>query len=210
MGVSGWVFLLVSAYPGCPGPKAVKQLCVCVCYWLVTILAEKYAVCVVITNVSVTETVGLITHTPLRWSWPRQRSVISLSLRALAQQEAVSRISTEKSHLHSAVDGWLGSGVVSVLDSGVEGPGFKSQPRCCRVTVLGKLFTPIVPLFTKQRKLVAALLRVAGVTAGQVESNGSLLPGLWVTSPAGWLPRTGISSGTLRSVIEYGLPVPFL
>ena len=31
-----------------------------------------------------------------------------------------------------------------------------------------------------------------------------------LTSPAGWLPRTGISSGTLRSVIEYGLPLPFL
>ena len=46
--------------------------------------------------------------------------------------------------------GWLGSRVVSALDSGVEGPGFKSQPRRCRVTVLGKLFTPIVPLFTKQ------------------------------------------------------------
>jgi len=46
--------------------------------------------------------------------------------------------------------GWLGSQVVSVLDSGAEGPGFKSQPRRCRVTVLGKLFTPIVPLFTKQ------------------------------------------------------------
>ena len=30
-------------------------------------------------------------------------------------------------------------------------PGFKSQPRRCRVTVLGKLLTPIVPLFTKQR-----------------------------------------------------------
>ena len=42
----------------------------------------------------------------------------------------------------------LSSRVVSVLDSGAEGPGFKSQPR---VTVLGKLFTPIVPLFTKQR-----------------------------------------------------------
>jgi len=28
---------------------------------------------------------------------------------------------------------------------------FKSQPRRCRVTVLGKLFTPIVPLFNKQR-----------------------------------------------------------
>ena len=47
--------------------------------------------------------------------------------------------------------GWLGSRVVSVLDSGAEGPGFKSQPRRCRVTVLGKLFTPIVPLFTKQQ-----------------------------------------------------------
>jgi len=45
--------------------------------------------------------------------------------------------------------GWLGSRVVSVLDSGAEGPGFKSQPRRCRVRVLGKLFTPIVPLFTK-------------------------------------------------------------
>ena len=38
---------------------------------------------------------------------------------------------------------WLGSRVVSVLDSGAEGR--------CRVTVLGKLFTPIVPLFVKQR-----------------------------------------------------------
>ena len=48
-----------------------------------------------------------------------------------------------------------------------------------RVTVLGKQFTPIVPLFTKVRqaaKLVAALLMVAGVTAGLAESNGSLLP----------------------------------
>ena len=32
-----------------------------------------------------------------------------------------------------------------MLDSGAEGPVFKSQPRRCRVTVLGKLFTPIVP-----------------------------------------------------------------
>ena len=46
---------------------------------------------------------------------------------------------------------WLGSRVVSVLDSGAEGPGFKSQSRHCRATVLGKLFTPIVPLFTKQQ-----------------------------------------------------------
>ena len=47
--------------------------------------------------------------------------------------------------------GWLGSRVVSVLDSGAEGPGFKSQSRRCRVTVLGKVLTPIVPLFTKQQ-----------------------------------------------------------
>ena len=58
-------------------------------------------------------------------------------------------------------------------------------------------------------KLVAALLRIARVTAGLAESNGSLPPGLWLTSPAGWLPRTGISSRTLHSVIKYGLPLPF-
>jgi len=40
----------------------------------------------------------------------------------------------------SSSSGWLGSRVVSVLDS--ERPWFKSQPRCCQVTVLGKLFTP--------------------------------------------------------------------
>ena len=38
-------------------------------------------------------------------------------------------------------------------------------------SVLGKLFTPIMPL-------VAALSRVAGVTAGLLESNGSLPPTL--------------------------------
>ena len=67
--------------------------------------------------------------------------------------------------------------MVSMLDSGAEGPGFKSQSRRCWVTVFSKLFTPIVLLFTKQQ-LVAVLLRVAGVTAGLVESNGSLLPDL--------------------------------
>jgi len=49
------------------------------------------------------------------------------------------------------INGSLGSRVVSVLDSGAEGPGFNSQSRRCRVTVLGKLLTPIVPLFTKQQ-----------------------------------------------------------
>jgi len=82
--------------------------------------------------------------------------------------------------------GCLGSRVVSVLDSGTEGPGFKSQPRRCQVTVLGKLFTPIVPeniipttpFVHQAAKLVATLLRVAKVTAGLAESNGSLPPSL--------------------------------
>ena len=100
--------------------------------------------------------------------------------------------------------GWLGSRVVSLLDSGASGPGFRSQPRRFRVTVLGKLRACVY----LAAKLVTALLRVARVTADLVESNGSLLPALWLTSPAGWLPRTAICSGTLRWVIEYGLPLP--
>ena len=62
-----------------------------------------------------------------------------------------------------------------MLDSGAEEPGFKSQSRRSRGTVLGKLFTPIVHLAAK---LVAGPLRVAGVTAGLAESKGSLPPGL--------------------------------
>ena len=94
---------------------------------------------------------------------------------------------------------WLGSRVVSVLDSGEEGPRFKSQARrCLRQTV----HTHRASVY-QAAKLVAALFRFARVTAGLVESNGSLPPGLWLTSPAGWLPKTGISSGTLRSAIEY-------
>ena len=55
-------------------------------------------------------------------------------------------------------------------------------------------------------KLVAALLRVARVNAGLAESNGSLPPGLWLTSPAGWLPRTGISARQLSLGYLYLLP----
>ena len=65
-----------------------------------------------------------------------------------------------------------------MLDSGAEEPGFKSQARRCRVTVLHKLFAPIVPLFYQAANLVAALLSVARVTVGLAESNGSLPPGL--------------------------------
>ena len=48
---------------------------------------------------------------------------------------------------------------------------------------------------TKQYNLVAP----GEITAGLAESNDSLPPGLWLRLPAGRLPRTGISSGTLRS-----------
>ena len=41
------------------------------------------------------------------------------------------------------------------------------------------------------------------VTVSLSESNGSLSPGLWLRSPAGWLPRTGISSVT-HARFEYG------
>jgi len=70
----------------------------------------------------------------------------------------------------------IGSRVVSVLDSGSERPGFKSQPRRCRVTVLGKLLTVHTHRVSvyQAAKLVVAPLRVAGVTAGLAESNGSL------------------------------------
>ena len=61
-----------------------------------------------------------------------------------------------------------------MLDSGAVGPGFKSQPRRCRVIVLGTHRASV----HQATKMVAALLRVAGVTACLAESTGSLPPGL--------------------------------
>ena len=80
--------------------------------------------------------------------------------------------------------GWLGSRVVGVLDSGAEGPGFKSQPRRCRESLRQTVHTRCASVH-QAAKLIAALLRVAGVTAGLEESHGSLPSGLWLTSPAG-------------------------
>jgi len=71
--------------------------------------------------------------------------------------------------------GWLGSRVVSVPDSGSEEHGFESQLRRCRVAVLGKLFTPIVPRSTQPCISSGSLNRVpalAGVKVGK-----SPLPG---------------------------------
>jgi len=68
--------------------------------------------------------------------------------------------------------GWLGSRVVSMLDSGAEGLGFKSQS----TTLSGNSLRQTVHTHRvhQAEKLVAALLTVAGVTAGLAESNGSL------------------------------------
>jgi len=82
---------------------------------------------------------------------------------------------------------FLNSRVASMLDSSAVGPGFKSQPRRCWVTVLGKLFTPIVPLFSVHQaaKLVSSPLKGCEGNCRPGKSNGSLPPGLWLTSPAG-------------------------
>jgi len=59
--------------------------------------------------------------------------------------------------------GGLGSRVVSVQDSGAEGPGFKSQPRRCRVTnSLRQTVHTRRASVHQAAKLVAALLRVGG------------------------------------------------
>jgi len=70
--------------------------------------------------------------------------------------------------------------VVNVLDSGAKGPGFKSQPR--RDALSGNSLRQTVHTHRasvhQTAKLAAALLRVAGVTAGLAKSNGSLPPDL--------------------------------
>ena len=79
MGVSGWVFLLVLAYLGCPGPKAVKRLCVCVCHMLsvgwtglirelsliaMSLAAEQHSGTAICSGV-----VGSLSWCTLRWAW---------------------------------------------------------------------------------------------------------------------------------------------
>ena len=101
--------------------------------------------------------------------------------------------------------GWLGSRVVSMLDSGAEGPGSNH----CRVTVLGKLFTPIVPLFTKQqnwqrgqlqawRKVMAAYCRVYDSRHLQADASlkSRLVLPFWY-----WLTRVVPDKGPLNGCV---------
>jgi len=73
--------------------------------------------------------------------------------------------------------GWLGSRVVSVLDSGAEGPGSIAVATLSGNSLRQTAHTHCGSVH-QAAKFVAALLRVAGVTAGLAESNGSLPPGL--------------------------------
>ena len=99
--------------------------------------------------------------------------------RQLLRQPRAAGLPSSRFRLLLSVFGWLGSQVVSVLDSGAVGPGFKSQSRRCRVTVLYRQTVHTHRASVHQAAtLVAALLRVARVTAGLAESNGSLPPGL--------------------------------
>ena len=64
--------------------------------------------------------------------------------------------------------------MVSVLESDAERPGFKSQPRLEAEQTVHTHRASVHQTAIS----VAALLRVARVTAGLAKSNGSLPPGL--------------------------------
>ena len=68
--------------------------------------------------------------------------------------------------------------MVSVLDSGAEGPGLRVQLAVATLSGNSRKQTVHTHCASVHQaaKLVAALLRVAGVTAGLAESNGSLPP----------------------------------
>jgi len=75
---------------------------------------------------------------------------MSQCLSVISVPEVAAAVSHKSRNVLEAF-GWLGSRVVSMLVLGAEGPGFKSELWRCRVTVLGKLFTPIVRRFTEHR-----------------------------------------------------------
>ena len=96
---------------------------------------------------------------------------------------------------------WLTGQVVREHHLRSTGCGFKSRPPSCRVQPWASCLCTCSSV-TKYNLVPAnrQWCTAAGeVTAGLVEINGSLPPGLWLRSPVGRLPRTGISSGTLRS-----------
>ena len=71
------------------------------------------------------------------------------------------------------------------------------------IVALGKLLTPVClspsSIIWYQPSVVMVIFLAGKVTAGLMESNGSLPPGLWLMSPVGWLPRKRAQ----HSLIEY-------
>ena len=65
-----------------------------------------------------------------------------------------------------------------MLDSSTEGPGFKIAVATLSGNSLRQTVHTHRASVHQAAKLVAALLRVAGISAGLAESNGSLPPGL--------------------------------
>jgi len=71
---------------------------------------------------------------------------------------------------------WLGSRVVNVLDSDAEGPGLIAVATLSGNSLRQTVRTHRASVY-QAAKLVAAFIRVARVTVGLAESNGSLPPG---------------------------------
>ena len=65
-----------------------------------------------------------------------------------------------------------------MLDSGAEGPGVQIAVATLSGNSLRQTVHTHCASVHQTAKLVATLLRVAGVNAGLAESNGNLLPGL--------------------------------
>jgi len=99
---------------------------------------------------------------------------------ALAMKQAYKFSGGGVGNVTNVYPGWLGSRVISMLDSVTEGPGSNRV-----VTLSGNSHNSLrqtvhthCASVHQAAKLVAALLRVAGVTAGLADSNGSLPQGL--------------------------------
>ena len=112
---------------------------------------------------------------------------------------------------------WLGGWVVRDTDLRSTGRGFESRPPRCRVQPWASCLHTRASV-TKQYNLVPANGRwcsvAVKVTAGLAESTGSLPPGLWLRSPAGWLLRISstdqLRNPTLISSIFYLYLIPYL
>ena len=182
------MFLLVPAYPGSPGQKAVKRLCVCVC---VSVLLPAYPGSPgqkAVKRLCVCVCVCVRTAARPALSSKREQCHVVITYYSesfthkMAAKTSLHRYETELRHcrpmyLSVLCQCWLGSRVVSVLDSGAEAPGVQIAVATLSGNSLRQTVHTHCASVHQAAKLVAAPLRVAGVTADLAESNGSLQPG---------------------------------